>query len=53
MDYGLYYTAKGTVEFFLQSRYKGLRFEFNIITKGYKEIDIDDSRVIFFEREIL
>lgn len=53
MDYGLYYTEKDAVEFFLQSRYKGLRFEFNIRTEEYKEIDIDDSRVIFFERDTL
>lgn len=53
MDYGLYCTENGNVEFFLQSRYKGLRFEFNIRTEEYKEIDIDDSRVIFFERDTL
>lgn len=53
MNYGLYYTEKDTVEFFLQSRYTGLRFEFNIRTEKYKKIDIDDSRVIFFERDIL
>lgn len=37
MNYGLYYTKKDTVEFFLQSRYTGLRFEFNIRTEKYKK----------------
>lgn len=49
----MYYTEKGVVEFFLQSKYTGLRYEFNLRTEKYKQIDIDDSKVIFFERDIL